>query len=182
MNYLQLVDVPSRTAMNTGLSPARHETMLALLGRPGTLSRDCSPILNSHLRARMVTEQVAPHVKVTGLSPAIAALSKVMADIGAAHPDLLMLIGTAGMTCCRAVRGFASHFSNHSWGTAIDLTIGGKLSPLNATKIPLGLLLVYPHFHRHGFFWAAGYKGRTDPMHMEIADETLRYWHQGGLV
>lgn len=180
-DYLKLVPTPARSAMNTGFSPARHDTMLALLGKPGPLSQNCTDPTGEKVVRLLTRKDVGPFF-ARGLSPAVASLTLVFADLKRDHPILHDLIGTEGMTCCRAVRGSTTHWSNHSWGTAVDLTIGGILAPLNATKIPYGLIAAYPYFHRYGWFWAAGYNGRTDPMHMETAQETLLRWRREGLI
>ncbi len=181
VSYTELVPTPPRTAMNTGFSPARHSTMLNTLGVPCPRRTNCSPVTNARLRAITSTRDVGPF-RVTGINPALDSLQKVFSDVQSAFPGLYDLLGTAGMSCCRAVRGNPNFFSNHSWGTAIDLTVGGILAPLDAARIPHGLLLVYPFFHRHGWFWAAGYNGRTDPMHFEVANETILQWQQNGLL
>lgn len=182
INYLQAVPTPPRSAMNTGLSPAKHDTMLRLLGKPGAMTVNCSEPTNAALLAKIITLPITPKLKARGLAPAVKSLQKVFDDIKADDPDLWAIISSAGMLCCRAVRGSTTHFSNHSWGTAIDLKIGGILAPLNAKTIPLGLKLIYPHFHRYGWFWAAGYKGRTDAMHFEVAQETLLRWKRENLI
>jgi hypothetical protein len=180
MDFKQLVATPSRDSMNTGLTPARHATMIEVLGRPGRLTVNCSPVTNATVKRLMQTRDVGPF-RVSGLKPALNSLERVFRAVKEAQPELHALLGTAGMTCCRAVRGSTTHFSNHSWGTAIDLKIGGILSPLNASRVPRGLIAVYPFFHQEGWFWAAGYNGRTDPMHFEVANETIRRWKSEGL-
>lgn len=179
-SYTELVPTPARQYMNTGLSPARHGTMLDVLGVPCRRTSDCSDVSNGRLRGLMETRDVGPF-RATGLRPALDSLQAIFTEVRAALPELHDIVGTEGMSCCRAVRGRPEFFSNHSWGTAIDLKVGGILAPLNAQRIPHGLLLLYPFFHRHGWFWAAGYNGRTDPMHFELANETILDWHGRGL-
>lgn len=176
--YMQLVKPPPRDWINSGFSPARHNTMMALLGRPGQMSRDCTDPTGDKVKRLVVKQQITPHFKARGISPAIASLQMVMDDVKQHEPELYELIGTEGMLCCRAVRGSSTHFSNHSWGCAIDLTIGGILAPQNATKIPYGLIALYFYFHKRGWFWAQGYAppSKTDPMHFEIAEQTMRRW------
>jgi hypothetical protein len=159
--------------INTGLSPARPYTMLALLGKPGNLTRDCSAITNRILHAHIVTHHFN-HFSVTGWKPAIDCLVGAMTDCYHEQPELHSVIRTAGMLCCRAVRGSTSTLSIHSWGCAADMQIENQLDPLGATVVQRGILMLYPYMHRHGFFWGAGYKGRKDPQHFEIADETVR--------
>lgn len=183
--YMELVTPPGRDSINTGLSPLRHSTMLEMFdGAPGRPTRDCTSPTNPRVVRRLAwSQQITPQMKVSGLSPAIASLRLVMNEVKVAHPLLWStLVDDSGMLCCRLVRGSDRYFSNHSIGTAIDLRIGGILAPLNATKIPYGLLVLYYYFHKYGWFWAQGYRGRTDPMHYEIADETLRRWKREGLI
>jgi D-alanyl-D-alanine dipeptidase len=120
--------------------------------------------------------------KVTGIKPALDDLETIFAELKAAHPDLYKLIGTAGMTCYRCVRGAPGTPSNHAAGTALDVTIAGTLTLFNAKVVPSGLIVLYGYFHRHGWFWAAGYKGRTDPMHFEVSDERLQQWKKEGKI
>ncbi|HVT11919.1 MAG TPA: M15 family metallopeptidase [Fimbriimonadaceae bacterium] len=179
MSLLDLVPTPPRSDMNTGLSPARHQTMIDVLGRPGELTKDCSEPTNQGLIALIETKDVGPF-RVTGIKPALEDLAAIFAAVKKNNMELYNLLGTAGMLCVRAVRGSTTHFSNHSWGSAIDMTIGGLLAEMNATHIPSGLLALYPFFHEKGWFWAAGYNGRTDPMHFEVANETLLAWRDSG--
>ena len=172
-NFHELVPLPAVTEINSGLSPALPSTMLKLFGAPGRLTQDCSPVTNAKLRQHIVSSNVGPF-NVTGWGPAVESLRAVFAEVKADNPALYAVTRTAGMLCCRAVRGSQSHFSNHSWGCAIDLEIESELDALGANKVQRGILLLYPYFHKHGFFWAAGYRGRKDPMHYEYADETVR--------
>jgi hypothetical protein len=172
-NFHEMVPIPARTDMNTGLSAALPSTMKKLLGIPGRLTRDCSEITNEKLKRNMASANVGPF-RVTGLTPAVDSLTQVFAEVKTAIPELHAAIKSAGMFCCRAVRGSTSNFSNHSWGTAIDLQIESELDELGSKVVQRGILLLYPFFHKHGWFWGAGYSTRPDPMHFELAAETIR--------
>lgn len=174
-----LVPLPAITDINTGRTPATVEQMIALLGVPGRLTQNCSPITNSVLKAQMVTKSVGPFT-VTGWAPAVRSLAAIFSEVRAADPALYAVVRTAGMLCCRAVRGSQSHFSNHSWGCAIDLEIESEIDALGADHVQKGILDLYPFFHRHGWFWGAGYQGRKDPMHMELSLESVRQLKVGG--
>jgi len=96
-------------------------------------------------------------------------------------PEAYAQIGTAGMLCCRFVRGSKKSISNHSWGTAVDLTFGGEVDPRGDGKCQHGLVRVYRFFHAEGWFWGAGFS-REDAMHFELADETVGEWSRNLLV
>jgi hypothetical protein len=67
-----------------------------------------------------------------------------------------------------------SSFSNHSWGTAIDLFFGAAAVPQGAQKTARGCLQLAPFFNKHGWYWGAGFSGRSvDSMHFELAEETI---------
>jgi hypothetical protein len=134
---------------------------------------------NPALLRLMVTETVGP-LRVTGLRPAIESLRTVVADIEREHPDVHAALGTAGMHCARFVRNSTTTISNHSWGTAIDLTLQGVLDQRGDDKVQVGLARIAPLFNRHGWFWGADF-GTEDAMHFEISDETIRAWHASGL-
>lgn len=180
--YTDAVPCPSRDSINTGLSSAQHSTMVLTFGVPGRLTVDCSDLTNQKLLKLIETRRVGPFKSLTGLKPALDALDTVFRDVDKDMPGLYAVLGTAGMLCCRSVRGRPEYYSNHSWGTAIDLKVGGILAPLNATRIPRGLLLIYPYLHRNGWFWAAGYQKRTDPMHFEVSQETIQKWKASGML
>jgi len=167
--------VPIPSGINAGLTAASQSQMIAALGTPGALTQDCSSITNKALAKLIVTEDVGPF-KATGLKPAVEALKRVFAAIKAAKPDLYAVLTTAGMTCCRAVRGSTTNFSNHSWGSAIDMSIHGKLTPLGSQTVQQGLVDMAPFFHAERFFWGAGYHTRPDGMHFEVSNELLHDW------
>jgi hypothetical protein len=104
-----------------------------------------------------------------------------MIDIKAEQPDVHAALGTAGMLCCRLVRGSTSSVSNHSWGTAVDLKIGGVLDPRGDNKVQFGLTLIAPIFNRHKWYWGAGFP-TEDGMHFEISQQLLKKWHSDGLL
>jgi hypothetical protein len=177
--YTEAVPCPPRDQMNTGLSAARHSTMLDVFGIPCAKSTDCTDVTDTKLKRLIETRNVGPF-RVTGLEPALDSLQAIFNEVHTKMPGLYSILGSEGMLCCRTVRGRPNFYSNHSWGAALDIKVGGILPPLNARRIPRGLLLIYPYFHQHGWFWGAGYNGRTDPMHFEIADETIRAWKASG--
>jgi len=95
------------------------------------------------------------------------------------NKDVYEAVGTAGMLCCRLVRGSRRSVSNHSWGTAVDLTFPHYLTGENVVDprgdglVQRGCLDVYWAFHAEGWYWGAGFS-REDAMHFELADETVR--------
>lgn len=181
MNYKNLVKTPSRAWINTGLSPAKVTTLVEVFGPFNDLPTDCGKVRNQKVARLLETRDVGPF-RATGIKPALDDLEAIFAEVKRDHPDLYAMIGTAGMTCYRCVRGAPGKPSNHAAGTAIDLTIAGTLTIFNALFVPQGLVTLYAYFHAAKFFWAAGYKGRTDPMHFEVSDERLREWHAKGLI
>ena len=76
------------------------------------------------------------------------------------------------MLCARLVRGSTSASSNHSWGTAIDLTLDGVLDQRGDGRVQVGLTRIAPIFNRHSWFWGAGFR-TEDGMHFEASDELL---------
>lgn len=177
MTMSRRVGRPKKNWINTGLSPLRSTTCLALLGhpRPGlSVGAECRPVTNAELRAQIVTASVGPFT-VTGHGKAVDSLRRVFAAVAEHEPRVYEAVGTAGMLCCRYVRGSKRTLSNHSWGLAVDLTMNGVLQPLGSEGVQAGLLAVYRFFRAEGWYWGAGFS-RNDPMHFEVADETLRKW------
>jgi hypothetical protein len=169
----------SRVNLNGALRGARNTTMLKVLGNPrGDYSQKCQPVTNERLRSLIVTEDVGPF-RATGLRPAVRTLRAIFADVKATEPDIHGRLGTAGMLCARFVRDSTSAISNHSWGTAIDLTIDGILDARGDGKAQKGLLQIFRHFNDHGFYWGAAFP-TEDAMHFETSDDLIREWQAKG--
>ena len=116
---------PVRVApdINLGLTSARQLTMLTLLGQPRpTYNQHCQPVTYARLKTMIVARDLGPF-RVNGLRPAVDSLVRIIADIKTARPLVHQALGTVGMLCARNQRGSTTAISNHSWGTAIDLTL-----------------------------------------------------------
>jgi Putative peptidoglycan binding domain/D-alanyl-D-alanine carboxypeptidase len=103
----------------------------------------------------------------------------ILEDIRVNEPDIHGRLGTAGMLCCRFVRGSRCAISNHSWGTAIDLTIDGVLDTPGDNRAQRGLLQIHSYFNNHGFYWGAAFP-TEDAMHFEASDQLVREWQASG--
>lgn len=167
------------TGLNPGLSSARQTTMLSLLGNPrSTYSQECQALENKTLAKLVVFEDVGPF-QVRGLKPAVDSLREVMRDVATTEPAVHAVLGTVGMLCARFVRDSTTSISNHSWGTAIDLTIAGVLDKRGDNKVQHGLTLIAPAFNRQGWFWGAAFR-TEDAMHFEAGEALIRRWHTEG--
>lgn len=170
------VPIPAASTVNPGLKPVRNGLMLSLLGDPrgGQYSSQCEPPTDPKLRRNIVLDTVGPF-RVTGLLPAVLSLKAVMRDIQAEQPAVHQALGTAGMLCCRLVRGSSSSISNHAWGTAIDLTLNGVLDVYGDGRVQFGLTQIAPIFNRHGWYWGVSF-GKEDGMHFEASESLVRAW------
>ncbi len=175
-----LVDLPPKGTINNGLHEPSVAFLLSVLGKPGELTPDCSPITNPRLKDLVVTADVGPF-KTVGLKPATDALTRIFARVKEDHPDLYASVGSAGMLCVRAVRGSRGSFSNHAWGIAIDLTVGGILAPTGQSRVPKGLQVLYPYFKAEKFMWGAG-EARPNSMHFTASEELVRDWVSSGVI
>jgi hypothetical protein len=166
---------PAPQTINVGLTPVNNDFMLARLGAPrSSYATTCQEPTNERLRRNLVLDTVGPF-RVTGLLPAVLSLKAVMADIAREQPRVYRALGTAGMLCCRYVRGSTTSISNHSWGTAIDLTLDGVLDAYGDDKVQVGLTLIAPIFNRHGWFWGAAFR-KEDAMHFEGSRAEVEQW------
>ena len=179
MVITQPVGIPAR--INVGVSAARQATMLALLGNPRSQYDDvCREVTNPKLKALMVLSHVGPF-RVQGLRPAVESLKPIFEEVRVLHPDVHDSLGSAGMLCARLVRGSRQSISNHSWGTAIDVTLDGVLDTRGDNRVQEGLSRIAPIFNTHGWFWGAGFR-TEDAMHFEAGDDLVRRWHGSGLL
>lgn len=158
--------------LNPGLKAVSNSYMLEKLGKPrDSFSQDCQPITNEKLKKFIRSASVGPF-KVTGLVPAVESLKRVMAEIAQKHPDVYVALGSAGMLCARNQRDSNTSISNHSWGTAIDLTIKGVLDKRGDGYVQYGLSLIAPVFNAHGWYWGAAFT-TEDAMHFEVSRALL---------
>lgn len=168
-----------RRQVNGALTSARNVTMLALIGNPrGSYSQACQEPTNPEIVCLLENADFG-RFRARGIRPAVEALHRVMRDIALEKPEVFPRIGCAGMLCCRLVRGSASTISNHSWGTAIDLTIDGTANAREGDEVRQGLLEIHPIFNRHGFFWGAGFS-TEEAMHFEASEQLVRKWAAEG--
>jgi uncharacterized protein YraI len=166
----------SRPQGPNGYTYPSSSFMVGVFGRPCSMNTNCGAITNSALKRHIITHNVGPF-RVTGHRYAVNALACALKEVRRDNPTLYNALGTAGMACCRAVRGSSSSYSNHSFGMAIDIKINGRLDPRGDGKAQRGLHQLYPYMHRHGFYWAAGYSGKyEDAMHFEIARQVVTRW------
>ncbi len=173
--FTRMVPRPARVTINVGLHAATTAFMKEALGKPReTFSHDCQPVTEPRLKRNMTTDRVGSF-RVTGLVPAISSLQDVFSDIASKQPDVYSLLGTVGMLCCRYVRGSTTSISNHSWGTAIDLTIDGALDKRGDGMVQYGLTLIAPIFNQHGWYWGAGFP-TEDAMHFEGSRKLINDW------
>ena len=171
----KLVAIPGN--INVGVDSAKQATMLGLMGNPReNYDQVCREVTNQKLKAQIELANVGPF-RVQGFKPAVASLRDILAEVAVTQPDVHASLGTQGMVCARLVRGTTSNgISNHSWGTAIDLTLDGVLDTRGDNLVQEGLTRIFPIFNRHGWFWGAGFR-TEDAMHFEAGDALIRKWN-----
>ena len=180
-SYAQVVVIPDRRRLNEGLTVATPSFLEGLLGRPrDTLSDDCEPMTNEALRTRLVLTEVGP-IRVRMLEPAVESLARVFEQVQRTDPDLYDRIGSAGSLCVRRIRGTTDRLSSHAFGTAVDLTIDGRLDSFGSGMTQLGLTILADFFAAEGWIWGAAFT-REDSMHFEVSRETLLQWREEGRI
>ncbi len=98
-----------------------------------------------------------------------------MTEIAAQQRLVYRVLGTAGMLCARNVRGSTTSISNHSWGTAIDLTVDGELDARGDNNVQFGLELIAPMFNAAGWFWGVDFR-TEDAQHFEAGATLVAGW------
>lgn len=167
--------IPIPRDINIGLSPLSNKMMLNKYGNPrNSYSEDCQPITNKVILPHIIRKNVGPF-NVTGYDKAVYSLEDILSKIKTDVPDVYKVLGTAGMLCCRYVRGSTTSISNHSWGFAIDLMINSKLDERGNKKVQLGLALIHKIFNDNGWFWGAGFT-TEDAMHFECSSQLVNSW------
>lgn len=173
--YKRRVVAPHKDSVNTGLSYLRPATCRKLLGEPRLkkdYTDDYQDTDNPTLQALMVTQEVTGLGRVRGLKPAVDSLNRVMKRVRLENPNLLSVLSSGGMLNVRRIRGTKDTPSNHAWGCAIDIKVGGLYDTPGDGKCFIALLELYPYFYAEGWFWGTEFS-REDSMHFEVANETL---------
>jgi peptidoglycan hydrolase-like protein with peptidoglycan-binding domain len=185
-DYAELVPIPPNSEMNQGLTSPSSEVMYELIGDPGNPETgEASP----ELEGLLVGQDVSTFdVDIYGLAPAVDALERIFTRVEQDNPELYEQLGYSGMYNLRPkidVDGgyIPGTISNHSWGTAIDINIGGTpdlSEPDGLTN--RGLVELYPYFNEEGFYWGAEFSTNEDPIHFEASQELLEQWRADGLL
>lgn len=170
-----LVPRPAAGTINQGLIAVSPSFMVQQLGNPReSYNSDCQPMTNAVLRRHVTTGSLG-RFRVTGLTPAVQSLTTAMAQIQQQQPDVYAALGTAGMLCCRLIRGSATGISNHSWGTAIDFTLNGVLDRRGDSRVQVGLTLMASIMNQNGWYWGAAFR-TEDAMHFEASRSLITQW------
>jgi hypothetical protein len=170
----------ARGRFNNGITQPGNRVMLEVLGQPrAQYDTTCQSVTNPNLKALLETRQIGP-IRVTMIKPALDSLERIMGRLQETEPDIYASVGTAGALCVRLIRGSSSSISNHSWGTAVDIKLEGRLDGFGDGSTQFGLLIIAELFNEEGWFWGATYS-REDSMHFEVGVETLRSWVAAGL-
>jgi hypothetical protein len=85
------------------------------------------------------------------------------------------VLGTAGMLCCPYQRNSTTSISNHSWGTAIDLTTEGILDKRGDGQVRYGMALIAPIFKSVRLALGRGISARGR-MHFEGSKKLIDDW------
>lgn len=182
VNYLERLPKPDKAGINLALTSPGSAFMIGFLGQPRTTyTGDCQDPTEPAFKAMTETRSVGP-IRVTGVKVALDSLEKIFADVKNELPDLYAMIGSAGMLCCRYKRingKIVKDPSNHSFGTAVDLKIGGVLDDQGDNQTLRGLLVLSKYFNAHGWYWGVSFP-TEDAMHFEVARETLQRWRDVG--
>jgi len=176
--FSERVDLADLLPINSGLSSAREETMVSLLGSPRmpltTIGQN--ERASDLVKRNVVLQRMSPLFRLTGLKQAIDDVATVLAQAFAAEPDLATVLSTEGMLSVRMRKptdgSVSTHISNHAWGTAVDFKIVGFDAPANTgSTVPRFIAILIPLFNDAGWFSGVGFR---DTMHFEMSDERIR--------
>jgi peptidoglycan hydrolase-like protein with peptidoglycan-binding domain len=160
--------IPVPTNLNPGVTRANESYMISTLGHPRTDGKlpppgydDGTMLTNPKLVRNMVRANAVISGAGSGLGPAVESLQGIMNQIQQEMPNVRAAMTSAGMKNCRRTRlsggRWGNNFSNHSWGTAIDIKFNGDLDNPNDKVVQTGLALIAPIFNAHGWVWGAGF-------------------------
>ena len=192
MSLTTLLPVPPKSTFNVGLVSPKNAFMLGLFGHPvagGNYRADgkCTPPNAPNFVALVRTRNVGPF-KATGIVPALDSLAEILARVNVEEPALFAKLSTAGMLCARFTKimkagklKIGPGISNHSFGTAIDIKIDGKLDAQGDGTVQRGLLILSAFFNAAGWYWGAAFP-TEDAMHFEASKSLLAKWKKDGKI
>lgn len=175
-----LMLLSARSEMNVGMTPLTLGALEEIFGMPTPdLSQKCAQPKSEKLLAALETRDVGPF-RARLIRPALDSLERVLGRVRQDYPELYRQLRNYGGFCARLVRGSDESVSRHSFGVAIDISIGGTLDAMGDGKTQFGLIILRDYFAEEGWIWGAGF-GREDSMHFEVSAELLESWRQAGL-
>jgi len=80
----------------------------------------------------------------------------------------------------RASGGCGSGWSNHAFGSAVDLTVDGILDAHGDNCIHRPLLDIAPYMYAQKLYWGAGFSSE-DAMHFEVSKQLAQEWMANGV-
>lgn len=167
-------------SLGKGQSLANDEFLRGLFGEPISVpSVECQAPDNADFSRLIETANVGPF-NVSLIHPATRSLQEIFGRVKIENPELYEQIGGLGGLCVRLVRGSTSAMSNHSWGTAVDLSIGGQIDRYGDDQAMLGLAELSRYFKEAGWIWGAAFPNE-DSMHFEVSREKLQEWSDSGV-
>ncbi len=180
----RLMPVPGN--LNKGVQRVSENYMIKTLGHPRTDEKlpppgydDGTMLTNPKLIRNMVSANAILKGTGSGLKPAVDSLQTIMDQIQAQMPTVRAAMTSAGMKNCRRTKlktGWGNSFSNHSWGTAVDIKFNAALDNPSDKVVQVGLAMVAPIFNANGWFWGAGFGGYVDAMHFEAGQTLIDQW------
>ncbi len=183
MSFVSTVPLPSPDDVNRGLTSPGQHTMIHFFGVPGELTADCSESTDDKVKAMLTSISIGGR-DYKGLAPFLALVEKAIDKTELSQPGIREALRCDGVICVRHQHGFPDVFSNHSWGTAIDLFFGNGPVSQGVPFTQSGILDLYTQMHDEGLYWGGGYhnRSRVDSMHFEASEELLVKWHSEGLI
>jgi hypothetical protein len=184
VDFLELIPRPAPGGVNQGLRAPTAAFLEQLLGLPREdFTGQCQPPTVPAFKRLVATSNVGPF-SATGLKPALKSLAAIFADVKSEVPELHAILKSNGMLCCRFRHIGGKNVpppSSHSWGTALDLIVGGKTDVQGDNKVMRGLSILARFFNAHQWVWGATFP-TEDSMHFEVSQELLIRWKDAGQI
>ncbi len=178
---LMLLSARRMTNAEEELRTIRSSRLVEVFGQPAAeLGTDCTPPTSARLTSALVVRNVGPF-RTQLVRPAAESVARIMAKVKADEPGLYQTLKTYGGLCARLIRGSTAAISRHSFGVAIDVSVGGTLDAMGDGKTQFGLILLAEYFQAEGWLWGAAF-GREDSMHFEVSSKLFEEWVSQGLI
>ncbi len=173
--------IKHRRSVNGDLTATQSAYNTAMIGSPRGDFAQAAQDATDHDFIAMIWKGHFAGQPTWGLKPFCAVLQDIDSDLRQNHSRIYQRLGHCGVLSCRLTRISQYVISNHSWGIAIDLTLGGQREIDLTGQDFDDLATIAPVFMNRGLYWGLSFP-RPEATHFEASRQLIQAWASEGLI